>query len=195
MVKIEYWGDYTEEVWKPIHGFNGYYEVSNYGRVRSVDRTMTYANGLEVRYRGKLLSPFMKANGYLQVTISWHCKNHHKYVHRLVAEAFVVNPDPINKIEVNHLDEDKTNNRYDNLVWCTDKENKNHGTTIERAVRKRRELHCGEKSVTQYTLDWVPIKTYAGIEEAVNATQISRKSIYNACNGRVKTKLYNWSYT
>lgn len=125
----------TEE-WKDIKGYEGLYQVSNYGRVKSLTRWSVSARSYvpaEV-----IMSPTDNGNGYLIVSLSrgTHRKNH--YVHRLVAEAFVENPNGRNY--VNHLDYDKRNNRSDNLEWCTQKENVLYSAERMRKPRKRHKL-------------------------------------------------------
>ena len=103
----------SQERWSAIRGYEGEYEVSDLGRVRSI------------KSGGLILKPDIKRNGYHTVCL-WH-KNSKKnrLVHRLVAEAFL--PNPSNLEEINHLDEDKGNNRLDNLEWCSRKYNMNYG--------------------------------------------------------------------
>lgn len=118
-----------EEIWIDIEGFEGLYQVSNLGRVRSLDRL----DGANRRLTGKILKGGKHNGGYLRVTL---CKNsvvYAKSIHRLVAEAFIPNPE--NKPQVNHIDEDKTNNTVSNLEWMTSKENINHGTHNERVSK------------------------------------------------------------
>ena len=110
------------EEWRPIEGYEGLYEVSSYGRVRSLDR---YDNRNCFR-KGKVLSPAKDKNGYLKVVLNCNGKCKTINVHRLVALTFLPNPD--NLPCVNHKNEDKTDNRVDNLEWCTVKYNLSYGT-------------------------------------------------------------------
>jgi hypothetical protein len=119
------------EIWKSIQGYEGLYEVSNFGNVRSLDRVIrSKHNGTTLR-KGRILTPFYEEKkGYYQVSLSKNGKNKKHRVHRLVASAFLENP--LDYTDVNHKDEDKTNNNVDNLEWCTRKYNNNYGTKPER---------------------------------------------------------------
>ena len=112
----------TEEIWRPILGYEGVYEVSSYGRVRSLDRY----DGRNHFIKGRIMKRSYCSNGYLSIDLCLNGKIKKCLVHRLVALTFIPNPD--NLPMVNHLDEDKTNNRVDNLEWCTAKYNINYGT-------------------------------------------------------------------
>ena len=114
------------EEWRPVVGYEGLYEVSSYGRVRSLDGFIVDSLGYKRLHKGKVLSPAKDKNGYLKVNL--HCNGKCKIirVHRLVAQAFIPNTD--NLPMVNHKDEDKTNNNIDNLEWCDQKYNINFGT-------------------------------------------------------------------
>ena len=114
------------EEWRPIEGYEGLYEVSNTGRVRSVDRYVKYSNGQIHLHKGKVLSPVKSNLGYLLVSLCCNGKYKSISVHRLIAQAFIENPD--NLPEINHKDEDKTNNSVDNLEWCDRSYNNNYGT-------------------------------------------------------------------
>ena len=116
----------TEEIWKPVVGYEGLYEVSSYGRVRSLDRYDSRNHFC----KGKILKLQTAGRGYLSVELSSNGKTKKFLVHRLVAEAFITNPD--NLPEVNHINEDKTNNRVDNLEFCNHKYNVNYGTRTDR---------------------------------------------------------------
>ena len=115
------------EEWRPVVGYEGLYEVSNTGRVRSIDRYVKTCYGSYRLHKGKVLSPGIRPDGYLVVSLQYRMFR----VHRIVAEAFLPNPD--NLPQVNHKDEDKSNNRVDNLEWCTAKYNNNYGTARIRA--------------------------------------------------------------
>ena len=111
-----------EEIWKDVVGYEGYYQVSNLGRVRSLDRITS--NGRKIK--GKILSTKVNTPPYYpRVSLSVNGKMKLVQVHRLVAQAFVYNPDPEHKTQVGHKDESRTNNRADNLEWVTPKENSN----------------------------------------------------------------------
>jgi hypothetical protein len=120
-----------EEQWKDIKGYEGLYEVSNLGNVRSLDRVIKSKHNGTMLRKGQILTPFYEEKkGYYQVSLSKDGKNKKHRVHRLVASAFLDNPHSYT--DVNHKDEVKTNNNVDNLEWCTRKYNNNYGTKPER---------------------------------------------------------------
>ena len=124
----------TEEIWKDIPGYEGLYQVSNFGRVKSLRRP--YGNNGGIQWtKERILSPGKDKDGYLQVNLHCNGKQHQRKVHRLVAQAFLPNMD--NLPMVNHKDEDKTNNNVDNLEWCDQKYNINYGGCIDRAIETR----------------------------------------------------------
>lgn len=111
-----------DEIWKDIKGYEGYYQISNFGNVRSLDRWVK-DNGTPVFKQGMLLNPVKQSVGYLQIALNVEGKVKKKYIHRLVMEAF--NPTDNPKLEINHIDENKENNMITNLEWVTHKENIN----------------------------------------------------------------------
>lgn len=121
------------EVWKPIEGYEGLYEVSNFGRIKSLRRDVAIPNQRlgTVGYRTypERIKPCVKNRyGYYQVTLSKEAKSRTFRVHRLVALAFIPNPD--NKPYINHIDGNKKNNRIENLEWCTASENNWHAGLV-----------------------------------------------------------------
>lgn len=114
------------EIWKPIQGSDGIYEVSNMGRVRSVDRHITRKNGIVYFCKGRILKEIELETGYRYVNLYINGKQEHCYIHRLVATEFIENPDGFP--QVNHKDENPRNNNVSNLEWCTGKYNSNYGT-------------------------------------------------------------------
>lgn len=129
------------ECWRWIPGYEGLYQVSTRGRVRSVDRWETYANGAKHFYKGQILK-LTRLNGYLYVNLSRNDKRRLFRVNRLVAMAWIDNPE--SKPEVNHLDELKDNNDVYNLEWCTSKENINYGTGIKRRATSQLNGSCSK---------------------------------------------------
>ena len=115
-----------EEIWRPVVGYEGLYEVSNTGRVRSLDKYDSMNRFL----RGRILRLFTDGLGYLRAQLYSNSKRKSFLVHRLVAQAFIPNPD--NLPQVNHRDENPSNDNVDNLEWCDGKYNVNYGTRIDR---------------------------------------------------------------
>ena len=118
----------TEEIWRPIEGYEGLYEVSNTGLIRSLDRFVGNRN----RIKGKILSIKIEKNGYCSVALSKYGKMKRYLVHRLVAQEFIPNTEGLP--QVNHKDEDKTNNRVENLEWCDNYYNLMYGTGNDRRI-------------------------------------------------------------
>lgn len=118
------------EEWKSITGYEGLYEVSSYGRVRSVDRYVKSKSKSYRLHKGKVLICSITKYGYVRCNIKVNGVTRSYFVHRLVAEVFI--PNPYNLPQVNHKDEDKTNNMVDNLEWCDSKYNMSYGTRQER---------------------------------------------------------------
>lgn len=123
------------EIWKDVVCFEGLYEVSNFGNVRSVTRTITRKDGRVYVKQGKQLKSFVTNKGYEYVMLNdFSSKQHLKTVHRLVAQAFIPNPD--NLAVVNHKDENKLNNAATNLEWCTQSYNMTYNQINQRISSK-----------------------------------------------------------
>ena len=117
------------EIWKPIKGFVGYYEISNFGNVRSVKRYVRIRGGVRI-IQSRNKEQFLSPKGYLRVALFKEQKCKKFFVHRLVAFAFV--PNPQNLPFVNHKNENKTDNKVENLEWCTAEYNDNYGSRNEK---------------------------------------------------------------
>lgn len=120
----------TQEIWKDVVGYEGLYQVSNLGRVKSLKRTCIGKNGVIVFTDEKIKDAIDNGRGYLSVSLYKDNKQSNKYVHRLVAESFILNP--YDYPCVNHKDEDKRNNKASNLEWCTYHYNNTYGSAKER---------------------------------------------------------------
>ena len=125
-----------EEQWKDIAGFEGYYQISSMGRVKSVERYIQQTDGMKRPYKipERILKPKKKPNGYMGVGLAMGGKVQNSLIHRMVAEAFIPNPD--NLPTVNHKNEDKTDNRMENLEWCSVAYNNTYGTRLERTSKQ-----------------------------------------------------------
>lgn len=137
------------EEWRKIVGYEGLYEVSSLGRVRSLDKY----DSINRFYEGRILKLFADRLGYLSVVLYSNSKRKHYLVHRLVAEAFILNPD--NLPQVNHRDENPSNDNVDNLEWCDGKYNVNYGTRIDRIrdIRLKNGTYTG-LSKEEYRKKW-----------------------------------------
>ena len=120
----------SEEIWKPIKGYEGAYEVSNFGRVKALSRIVNVNNNGYFTQPEKIKAQSNHYRGYKTVGLKYNGTKKTAYVHRLVAETFLPNPD--NLPQVNHKDEDKTNNCVENLEWCTNDYNIHYGTATVR---------------------------------------------------------------
>ena len=176
-----------EEIWKDIKGFENYYQVSNLGRVKSKFRIIERIDGKNIRKEEKILNPYTSKKGYLMVDLSVYGKRVRKTiaVHRLVAIAFISNIE--NKPQINHIDGDKTNNRIDNLEWCTNKENQHHAI-----INGLHTFDSLEKPIAMMDELGNVIKIYKSSREARRDGYIHASSV---ANGKRKTcGGYYWKY-
>ena len=131
------------EVWLPVNGYLNFYEVSNLGNVRSVDRIVGARSGGMRFQKGALLKPGMDSRGYLQVCLNAYGKHKMHLVHRLVVKAFF--PKDQKRNLVNHIDSNRTNNNLENLEWVTSSENQIHAYKAGRRPISKKNLHLFNK--------------------------------------------------
>ena len=162
------------EVWRPIEGFEGLYEVSNLGRVKSVERIDS--NNHPVKER--ILKPDKHNNGYLYVALWKDGRKKNYAVHRLVSKAFI--PNPNNLPEVNHINEIKTDNRVSNLEWMTTKQNTRYSNAV---------------AVNQFTLDGKFIRRWDCIRDIEYSLGFQHGHISKCCKGKLKSAYgFLWKY-
>ncbi len=178
------------EIWKDIKGFENMYAVSNLGRVKSKARKVWNHNNYWIRPE-RILKAQVSDRGYLRIRLGHNKTKCTRRIHRLVAEAFIPNPD--NLPEVNHKNEDKTKNGASNLEWCTSHDNKVYGTRRERVARKvsdpsipRKNNTSGRKGVSKNSRGkWVAhfnrkyLGTFKTFDEAVKVREKAEKEAYN----------------
>lgn len=176
-----------KEIWKPIVGYEGYYEISNIGRVRSLRRTLANRYGKNFTIQERIMRLDNDKDGYKKVLLAKNGINKQMFVHRLVAQAFI--PNPNNYPQINHKDECQFNNRVENLEWCTNKYNCNYGTRNIRHTLKR------SNPVLQYDLQGNFIKRFPSAREAERQMSNGRIHITECCNGFCQTAGgYKWYY-
>jgi hypothetical protein len=186
---IIYKGDdnINKEIWKDIKHYEGFYQVSNLGNVRSVPRNGT------VKYY-KILKP-NNVKGYYQVTLQKKGKKKIYKVHRLVAKTFIKNT--YNKREVNHIDGNKLNNVVTNLEWVTSSENQIHAFKmgLQKPHPKYGKENIYSKKIKQYDLNGNFIKTWDCIREASVFLKVSSSGIISCCKKRQHTSAgFFWEY-
>ena len=174
------------EVWRPVRDFEGLYEVSNLARVRSVERYVQF--GRSQRFiESHVLTQQPMPTGYLTVSLKDKKRKVSRTVHRIVAEAFV--PNPNNLKDVNHKDEDKTNNLPSNLEWCDRKYNINYGTG------KYRKTESYRKPIEQLTIDGQHVAYFESARQAARVTDYKQSRLWEALSGKRQTAYgYRWRY-
>lgn len=185
-----------KEIWKDIRNYEGLYQVSNLGRVRSLDRTITYMNGRKRFVKGTILTPAYDTRKYLFVGLSNNGIKHYFRINRLVAEAFI--PNQLNLSQVNHKDENKDNNSVENLEWCDSKYNCNYGTRNKRVSKSKKGIYNTKisKSVLQINPNtYEIIKEFPSLREIERELGYSPGNISSCCNGNYKIAYgFKWAY-
>lgn len=177
-----------EEVWRDIPGWEGLYQVSSAGNVKTLARTKVGKGGGVWQVKEAILTPQKDAYGYYRVCLTKNGKSTYKRVHRLVAEAFIPNPD--NLPQINHKDEEKLNNCVENLEWCDAKYNSNYGTRLERVADKK-SIWVIKLSTHNEILHF-----YRSAIDAERDTGIQSSNIIKCCKGKRKTSGgFVWKYS
>ena len=183
-----------EEIWKDIPDYEGLYQVSNFGRVKRLPSIVRSKSGGIRHAPERILNPIRQTLGYLTVKLSKDGIVRSVLVHRIVAQAFVLNPNGY--AEVNHKDENKTNNRADNLEWCSRSYNINYGTrslrqSIAMTDKNGRKVKC-------YSNNGLLIGIFDGIKMASRLLKLPNRAFPNiikCCKGEVPTAYgYKWEY-
>lgn len=186
-----------KEIWKDVVGYEGYYEVSNIGRVRRVSRYITGVNGVTRFWRGRILKQTTTQDGYLRCILSKNGVSNNKRTHRLVAESFIENQE--NHPVINHKDENPANNHVDNLEWCSISYNNSYGTRTNRATnsegfKDRTERH--KKAVLKIKTNGEIVEKFESLKDAYESNPDYKKaSVAACCSNRLNTyKGYFWIY-
>jgi hypothetical protein len=168
-----------KEEWRAVPGYEGLYELSNMGWVRSLDRIVRASGVSKRRAFGHVLNPYTNKLRYQYVALSKDGKSKTLSLHRLVANVFV--PNPNNYSIINHKDENPSNNRADNLEWCTQMYNVHYGTGMERGDAKS---NHGRMAVDKLDLNGNYICSYRSISEAAEAVGVRKQSICACLKGK-----------
>jgi len=171
-----------KETWKDVPNYEGLYQVSNLGRVKSFRKSTKF--GCPSEY---ILNPSIANHGYAEVTLYGNAGRHKILLHRLVATVFIPNPD--NLPQINHKDENKLNNCVDNLEWCTPAYNNAYGTA------KLRAIDTVSKPVEQLTYDGKVIAVYRSARIAGELLGIRKSTITLAINRHHQCQGYYWRYS
>lgn len=194
-----------EEIWKDIKGYEGFYQVSNLGRVRSLPRPIRRGKGVAMSSEKILCCTIDKSTGYRKSVLWRNNTAHRTYVHRLVAEAFIPNNE--NKPCIDHIDADRTNNIPSNLKWVTYKENNNNPIyTSRNSVSRtgennhiRRGIYGEEnptsKPVVQLNMDGAFVNRYWGAKAIQDELGYASSYITRVCKGKAPAAYgYKWVY-
>jgi hypothetical protein len=160
----------AEEQWKPVTGYEGYYEISDQGNVKSCERKVSGKEGrIDIRRAQSKKTFINKNNGYLVVNLSKEGKNVTYLIHRLMAFAFLVNPD--NLVEIDHIDRNKTNNTLSNLRWVSHSANMLNRVLLPKPLGESKQRYIAKTPANTYSVR-IPRGFYLGtfetIEEAVS---------------------------
>lgn len=182
------------DVWADIPGYEGSYQVSRNGRVRSLDRVVKYRNGAVHNYRGAVLKEKVMPNGYAVVRLTLNDVVENALVHRLVAQSFVPNPD--GKPHVNHKDQNRLNNDASNLEWCTARENINYPPTKTRMIASKIEQRGRAVVQIEPSTNEI-VGRFGSMGDAARFVGTSVQNIFLICrgiHGHHTAAGYKWRY-
>lgn len=192
--------DFEGEVWKDIPGYEGWYQVSNMGRIKSLDRTFALKRSCDsvprtICLKGQIIKACTSRGLYLICHLKKNGTVKTVKYHRVVCSVF--HDTPCNLPEVNHINEIKTDNRAENLEFCTRIYNARWGTAIQRASEKTRNHPNTSRPVYQFSLDGVFVKRYPSIRQACRETGLKDTNINSVCrNGRSSSAGgFIWSFS
>lgn len=179
-----------KEIWKDIGGYEGMYQVSSFGRVKSLERK---SQNTKRHIKEHFIKQFDDTNGYLRFSMFKNKKKVTLSIHRIVAETFI--PNPNNYPCVNHKDGNKQNNCIENLEWCTYKYNTEHAWKTGLAKPKYNGYGVRAERIIQYNLENIPIAIYMSCRMASKINNISYKNISECVRGKSKTAGgYKWKF-
>lgn len=199
-----------KEIWKPVVGYEGLYEVSNFGRVRSLQRTIIQKDGIIITYKGRFKKIRINSYGYPCVTLCKNEKSKQYSLHRILAKAFIPNPE--NKPEIDHINTNRADYRLENLRWVTHAENMRNplsqqniqsNSKTHEALRKsiktkiERKRKTAPKRVYQFSIDGEFIAEYESAREASKVTGLTAMTIAEVSRGGLRGRQscggYLWS--
>lgn len=198
-----------DEIWKDIPNYEGYYQISNYGRLKSLEKYVNSGikNNSKVKRKERICTAKINKLGYIHYSLSKNQKYFNINAHYILAELFLskmnykymdyenVSKINLNKLEVNHIDENPTNSRIDNLEWCTHTYNINYGNRNKKVSKAMLNYKKFSKKINQYDLDMNFIKTWNSLKEIWRETGYTRSAISKCCRGIYKqSKGYIWKF-
>lgn len=174
------------EIWRDIKGFEGYYQVSNMGNIKTVKRIVSFGKNKRIVVE-ELKTLVDDKDGYKDIILYKNGEHRHVKVHRVVAETFI--PNPKGYKEINHKNENKADNRVENLEWCSRKYNNDYGNRTK-STRETQSVR-----INQYSLDGVFIKSWLGARIIERVLGFSNANIIKCCKGKAHTAYgFIWKY-